>query len=329
MLSRRSTFPRRGPVSERVFGQAYADAEHGGSWLAAGLFAIAFFLLIVSMSLYEITRPERAQVLLAAGIASLTDIDRAIEENLPALREEARDSSEPFIEIPGYPLPIALSRVEALTADAPTLRALILERSARLVYALGLDAFDETGEQSLELLSVSTLIRELVGFLTGDVHGYSRWMAVASLIVATLLGAATLAVNRGFARFTSFGLAVLLASAPGYVAARGGAWLLDRFGSGDAFVADLQAIVLAMLDVPERNFLITGAIGLAIAAAGWLLGLLARNLAPDAPGDPIGYDAGPALPLTAVPGPAHELARRTGVRLPRLRASRPPRATGR
>ena len=316
MLSRRSTFPRRGPVSERVFGQAYADAERGGSWLAAGLFAIAFFLLIASMSLYEITRPERAQTLLAAGIASLTDIDQAIAENLPALREEARASSEPFVEIPDYPLPIALSRVEALTADAPTLRALILERSARLVYALGLDAFDETGEQSLDLLSVSTLIRELVGFLTGDVHGYSRWVAVASLIVATLLGAATLALNRGFARFTSFGLAVLLASAPGYVAARGGAWLLDRFGSGDPFVADLQAIVLAMLAAPERNFLITGVIGLAIAVAGWLLGLIARSLYPRESRDPIGYDTGPALPFTAVPGPAHEHARRGGLRFP-------------
>ena len=50
MLSRRSTFSRRGPVSERVFGKAYAEAEHGGAWLAAGLFAIALFLFVASLS---------------------------------------------------------------------------------------------------------------------------------------------------------------------------------------------------------------------------------------------------------------------------------------
>ena len=155
--------------------------------------------------------------------------------------------------MPGYPLPVTLSRVEALTADTATIRALVLDRSAKLVYATGLDAFDETGEQSADLFSISTVIRELVGFLTGDVHARARWVALVGLIVATVLGAATLALNRGFSRFTSFGLAVLLASAPGYFLARGGSYLIDRFGSSDAFVIDLQSTVQAMLDVPERN----------------------------------------------------------------------------
>ncbi len=231
MLNRRSTFPRRGPVSERVFGKAYAEAEHGGTWLAAGIFAIAFFLFIASLSVYEMTRPDRAQTLLATGIASLTDIDQTLEEGIPALRDEARASTEETVEMPDYPLPVTLTRVEALTADAATIRALLLDRSAKLVYATGLDAFDETGEQSVDLFSISTLIRELVGFLTGDVHDRARWVALGALVLATLMGAATLALNRGFSRFTSFGLAVLLASAPGYFVARGGSYLIDRFGS--------------------------------------------------------------------------------------------------
>ena len=262
MLSRRSTFPRRGPVSERVFGKAYQEAEHGGTWLAAGLFAIALFLLVASLSIYEITRPDRAQAILSAGIASLTDIDQTLEENIPLLREEARSSAEAALEMPGYPIPATLTRVEALTADTATIRALLLSRSAKLVYATGLDAFDETGEQSSDLFSISTVIRELVGFLTGDVHGRAQWVAIVSLVAATVLGATTLALNRGFARFTTFGLAVLLAAAPGYFVARGGSELIARFGSGDAFVIDLQMAVLAMLDVPERNFLIAGSLGL-------------------------------------------------------------------
>ncbi len=318
MLSRRSNFPRRGPVSERVFGKAYAEAEHGGTWLASGLFAIALFLFIASLSVYEITRPDRAESLLAAGIASLTDIDETLEENLPALRDEARASTEEAVHLPEYPLPITLSRLEALTADTPTLRAIVLDRSAKLVYATGLDAFDETGEQASELFSIYNVIRELVGFLTGDVHDRARWVALASLVLASVLGAATLALNRGFARFTSFGLAVLLAAAPGYFIARGGTYLIDRFGSEDPFVLDLQVLVQIMLDVPERNFLIAGSLGLIIAFAGRVLGIIANQLFSDESLDPNAYDTGPTLPFTAVPGPTHELSRGGGLRLPGL-----------
>ncbi len=316
MLNRRSTFPRRGPVSERVFGKAYAEAEHGGTWLAAGIFAIAFFLFIASLSVYEMTRPDRAQTLLATGIASLTDIDQTLAEGIPALRDEARASTEETVEMPDYPLPVTLTRVEALTADAATIRALLLDRSAKLVYATGLDAFDETGEQSVDLFSISTLIRELVGFLTGDVHDRARWVALGALVLATLMGAATLALNRGFSRFTSFGLAVLLASAPGYFVARGGSYLIDRFGSEDPFLGDLQVIVQAMLDVPERNFLIAGVLGLIIAVAGRLLHWIANAFFSDESLDPIVYDDGPVLPFTAVPGPTHELSGRAGIGLP-------------
>ena len=318
MLSRRSNFPRRGPVSERVFGKAYAEAEHGGTWLAAGLFAIALFLFIASLSVYEITRPHRAQALLAAGIASLTDIDATLEENLPALRDEARASAEEAVQLPEYPLPITLSRLEALTADTPTLRALVLDRSAKLVYATGLDAFDETGEQDAEIFSVYNVIRELVGFLTGDVHDRARWLALGSLVLASVLGAATLALNRGFERFTSFGLAVLLAAAPGYFITRGGTYLIDRFGSEDPFVGDLQVLVQVMLDVPERNFLIAGSLGLIIAVGGRILGFIANHLFSDESLDPNAYDVGPTLPFTAVPGPSHELSRRGPLRLPDL-----------
>lgn len=339
MLSRRSTFDRRGPVSERIFGKAYAEAEHGGSSLAAGLFAIALFLFIASLSVYEITEPDRAQGILAAGIGSLTDIDRALEENLPALREEARISAEPALELPGYPLPVTLTRLEALTSDEATIRALVLDRSAALVYATGLDAFDETGEQVTDLFSISTLVRELVGFLTGNTHGRAQWVALVSFIAAALTGTTTLALNRGFARFTAFGAPILLASALGYLLTRGGSEVFTRFGSGDAFIVDLQTIVLAMVDVPERNFLITGVLGLIITLSGWLLGFIADQFFSDESLDPAEYDVGPVLPFTAVPGPAHDLSSRSAFpgpaafRLPTLSglrsrlpgASRPPR----
>ena len=133
---------------------------------------------------------------------------------------------------------------------------------------------------------------------------------------------------------------MLLAAAPGYFIARGGTYLIDRFGSEDPFVGDLQVLVQVMLDVPERNFLIAGSLGLIIAFAGWVLGFVADRLFSDESLDPNAYDTGPTLPFAAVPGPAHELSRRGGLRLPDLaglrerlaglpRPARPPRANPR
>ena len=287
---------------ERRFAPAHARAERGGASLAPGLFAIALFLLLASLSLYEITRPDRAVTILAAGVAALTDVDRTLAENLPLLRERAAAAGGDEVEPPGFPLPAAIPREDALSADAPVLRALILRSAAASLYENGLDSLDRTGEQSADLFSLTSVMRGFAAFLTGDAHGQARWLAVAALLAATLLGAATLALNRGFARFRIFGGAVLLAAAPGYLAARGASWLLDRFASDDAFVADLQTVVQAMLAVPARNFLIAGSLGLAIVVVGWALGYAAGYLWPeDAP--IAGDEHGPTVPFDAVPGP--------------------------
>lgn len=287
----------------RRFAPAYARAERGGASLAPGLFAIVLFLLLASLSLYEITRPDRAVTILAAGVAALTDVDRALAENLPLLRERAAAAAEgDDVEPPGFPLPAPIPREAALAADVPVLRALILQRAAASLYENGLDSLDRTGEQSADLFSLTSVMRGFARFLTGDAHGQARWLAVAALLAATPLGAATLALNRGFARFRVFGGAVLLAAAPGYLAARMASWLLARFASDDAFVADLQAVVQAMLAVPARNFLIAGSLGLAIAVAGWALGYAADRLWPeDAPA--AADEHGPTVPFDAVPGP--------------------------
>ncbi len=287
----------------RRFAPSYASAERGGASLAPGLFAIALFLLLASFSVYEITRPDRAVTILAAGVAALTDVDQALAENLPLLRERAAAAEGDEVEPPGFPLPAAIPREAALTADVPVLRALIARRAALAIYEQGLGSLDRTGEQSADVVSLNSVLGGFASFLTGDTHARARWLALGALAAATLLGAATLALNRGFARFRVFGGAVLLAAAPGYLAARGASWLLDRFASDDAFVADLQAAVQAMLAVPARNFLIAGALGLALVAAGWLLGFLAGRLWPDDDAPMFREEGGPAVPFDAVPGP--------------------------
>ena len=303
-----------GPISaerdaarERVFGKAYANAEGGGAGLAGGLFAIALLLFVASFSAYEITRPTRAASILEVGIASLTDVDQVLVESLPLLREEAAATSEPTVTMPNYPLRVLLTPAEVLSGDAASIRALLLERSAALVYADGLDAFDRTGQQSVGILSLSGLVEPIVGLLTDETHSRARWAAVTTFIIATLMGAATLALNRGFARFRAFGVAALLAAGPGFLVAWGAGFVLSRFSSDDAFERDLRLIFEGMLDVPQRNFLIVGILGLAVAAVGWLLGMAADRLEPaETEPEPVEYLDFEGS-LESVPGPPIEI----------------------
>ena len=150
-----------------------------------------------------------------------------------------------------------------------TIRGLLLRRSAAVVYAEGLGAFDRTGQQSVGVLSLAGVVEPIVGLLTDETHDRVRWAAILTLTIATGMGATTLALNRGFARFRALGLAALLAAAPGFLVAWGSGFLLGRFGSDDPFEQDLRLIFEGMLDVPQRNFLIVGILGLTVAVVGF------------------------------------------------------------
>ena len=304
MLSGGPISPERDAARERVFGRAYQHAEGGGGGLAAALFAIALLLLIASLSAYEITRPTRAASILEIGIASLTDVDQVLAESLEPLREEAATTSQLTVTMPNYPLAVPLTREEVLTGDVTTIRGLLLKRSAAVVYAEGLGAFDRTGQQSVGVLSLAGVVEPIVGLLTDETHDRVRWAAIVTLIIATGMGATTLALNRGFARFRALGLAALLAAAPGFLVAWGSGFLLGRFGSDDAFERDLRLIFEGMLDVPQRNFLIVGILGLTVAVVGSLLGFAADRLEPQEEAPERLDDRAFDEPLESVPGPA-------------------------
>ena len=269
--------PERRQTRERVFSEAYSKAEGGGAAVAMAFLAISVLVFIAAYSLYQITQPSRATTLLEAGIVATTDLDPLLAEALPNLRQVAAETDEPLMEIPGYPLDVGLTPDEVLELDDEEIRALVLERSAAIVYHEGLSAFDRTGEQSIDFLSVSGLIDQIVGVLTDETHDRAGLVAVIALALATITGAATLAFTPGFARFRAFGVAILLAAVPGFLLAWGASFVLDRVGGEDVYIEDLRTLAGAILDVPQRNFLIAGALGLAVAVAGPVLGFASRR----------------------------------------------------
>ncbi|GAB4326339.1 MAG: hypothetical protein Kow0010_09360 [Dehalococcoidia bacterium] len=270
---------------QRLFNEAYARAEGGSGTLAAAILAIAILLLVAAYSARQVTEPANAAHLLSVGIAATTDIDLLLDEHYAAMRDEARAGQSDLIQLPGYPLDVNLTPSEVLARDRDALRELILARSAAIVYVQGLEAFDRTGQQAVGILTVQGMLDQAVGQLTGNTNDRAGQAAAVLLIIATVAGAAVLAMNPGFGRFRQFGVAAVLGSAPGVVVTWGLSFLVSRFGGDDAYARDLRAIADAILDTGFRNYLIVLALGAIVAVTGALLGMVADRLPSARPGD--------------------------------------------
>ncbi|GIW13540.1 MAG: hypothetical protein KatS3mg062_0979 [Tepidiforma sp.] len=271
--------PEGGELSarERLYAQA-GQAREGRRSLAAVLLALAAFGMVLSVSAWQVTGEGTALPLLRSALASLTDIDQFVAEHGEALRTEAARSEGPS-DVPGYPLPVVLDAAEVREADDAALRTLLLDRSAALVYAEGLEAFDRTGEQAIDRLSVEGLLELAAGQLSSDTHARAGAAAAVFAVAVAMLGAMLGALSEGWSRMRAPAAAVGL----GGVAAAGlsfAAWVVaGQIGGSDAFMADLRQVVQAGLSAGTRNGAIVAGAGLAAAAAAWALEALERRAA--------------------------------------------------
>jgi hypothetical protein len=254
---------------ERVFARVGGTGE-GRRSLVAVLLALAAFGMTLSTSAWQVTAESTAVPMLRAAIASLTDIDAFIAEHGAELREEAARTEGP-LEPEGYALPIVLEAREVRTATDAELRTMLLDRSAALVYAEGLGAFDRTGDQRVDRLSMMGLLELGAGQLSGSLHARAG-LAAGVLAVATALLAALLAsLGDGWSRMRAPAAAIALGGV-GAAALSLACWALaGQVGGSDPFVADLRTIAQAGFSAGTRNGAIVTAAGLAVVAASWAL----------------------------------------------------------
>ncbi len=241
-------------------------------------FGVVLFLFVLALSARQVTAPGSAQHVLEDGIASITEVDLVLAEQLPAIRQVAATSDQPALALPGYPLPVQLSRDEAANLSTEDLRAVVLARSAAIVYTTGLGAFDRTGHQSLSLLSAEGILRLATGQLSASNHSRAT---KATLVLGVLLAslATLLMVSRdGYQRLGVLGFGLLVGAVPGTLL-----FLLLRIGVGqvggaDPFISDLRAVAGALLLVVVRNFAITAVLGVVFAVSPWTLRLVERRV---------------------------------------------------
>ena len=243
--------------------------EYDGSRSLYGLtLAALLIVLLAAISLQQVTSRDNARRLLQAGVATLTDVDQVIAENREGLRQLAESSRGPAVSFPGYPIGIEFTREEALRGSNEQLRATVLEHSSTSVYEGGLGAFDTTGQQSLGTFSTQGLIKLIVGQLSRKTHDRA---SVASVVAAALSALAALTVilkNSGFVRMRALGLSALGAAVAGVVFVFLVRLLATSLWPNDPFGDDLAEIVAKVMDVPLRNYVVLGALGLVLTVAG-------------------------------------------------------------
>lgn len=265
---------KRELLQERVYG----DATHGDGRrsLLGALFAVSLFLLILSLSVRQVTAPSNAMVMLESGIAVLTDVDRLIEDEGPQLRLLAENSRDDVFELPGYPLDVAVDREELELPDAE-LRDRVLSRSAALVYAEGIDAFDRTGEQRINRLSSEGLLEMAVAQVSETTYDRATLGTIVFGLTTAALGALFVASSHGWGRMRGLGFATAAGALPGVFLFAFFSWAIGQLGGNDGFMEDIREITRWGARAPLRNFGIVFIAGATIAVAGMVLGFAEKR----------------------------------------------------
>jgi len=262
---------------ERIYRDARSPASGGREVLLVFLVAAAVFFLIAALSARQVTSPSRATNILRSGIATTTEIDLLLEENLSEMKRAAASADAETWAIPGFPIDVVLSRDEVLTLDQAQVRALVLHRAGALVYDQGLEAFDITGDQSFGLLSAQWAMDMFIGQLSSSNNSRAN-IAVLFFGAVVMVGSVLILLfSDAFSGFKRLGAAVATGSAVGLVLT-GIAWFIaGRVGGDDPFMIDLREIIRTVLSAPLRNFLIGIILGTFIFALGPVLALIARH----------------------------------------------------
>lgn len=264
-------------VRDRLYGRATSSSEGRRNFVAV-LLAVSIFVLTVSVSCSQATAPGEARNILEAGLVSLTDLDQLLADEGPAIRQAALESDDEHFILPGYPIDIVLTRQEVLSSSDEQLREMILERSSALLYAQGIEVFDETGNQELRRFSIQGMLEYGVGQVSEETHNRATFIAIVAAIACAASAAIVAATGTGWGRMRALGFASIAGAIPVVVAFFMLRLMVGAIGGDDPFIGGYRDITNAALGVPLRNGLIVLAAGVAIVAASIVLGRVERMM---------------------------------------------------
>lgn len=268
------------PVQRRAVARDrhHLDDSGGGGRLAGVLLIFAVALLVICHGLYQVTAPAPAGRVLRAVLPPLTDLDQSLSANLDSLHEVGTGLPQGgALSVPGLPVPVSLSKDEALSGDAATLRPLILTRMSTILYRDGSAAFraPDAKAPSPSLFGSQWTLQHTLDLLTADQHQALRTPRVIAALLTLLLAGLTIALLEGPAKLLGPGAsvvagAVLAAVAAGVMRLIG----LLFFGGQDVVDSVVRRVLRDGANTVLVVALVFAAFGLALTA----LGVVVRRL---------------------------------------------------
>lgn len=237
--------------------------------LAVFVWALALLVLVVSLSLWQVTRPARAYELVRGAVAATLDLPRYVAERGDELRALA-EQGEQFLP-PAFPVEVWLTPEEVSGAADGELGELLLARATDGVYVRGAEAFDTEGAADFGRLSQPGLFDLFVDSLTGPLGARAGLVAVVAAVVAAV-AAAVAVVRAGWERaLPALGWGAVSGVLPVVVlAALLQLWLTRGLG-GDPYTDRLGQVFAEPFELLRND-------GLAVLGAGLVLLIGARML---------------------------------------------------
>jgi hypothetical protein len=237
-------------------------------WAIGFALAALLTMLFVAISAVQLSSEGAGQRLLRRSIAVSTDIDAVLPDIETALQESARAGSGETVRVPDFPIPVDLTRDEALSLEGPALRGRILSEASERLYEDGMSAWsagDPGARQSIETISVPGALKHGLGLITAENHDR---MVIAAIVLGVLsaICAALLVVSvRSWGRLIALSAAVIVAALPLLAAA-----VAVRFAfrtaqeEADPFVWGLLELGVEAMWVPIRNYLALTVLGFTV-----------------------------------------------------------------
>jgi hypothetical protein len=243
--------------------------------------SVATVLLVVSLSLAQLTETEPATRILARTIAILAEVDSFIEDHREPLVREAEASEGGTVAVEDFPVLVELTSGEVLAEDQAGLRNLIVRRAAERVYKEGPSAFREEGGGSPSLASREGILERFMDAFRSDRHDtfmIATYASTAALLVLAVFLLLTSQIEHGLIRL---GTAVALGALVVVIAA-GCSWLalaLAGAGSDDYLTSEFFGLLEDIIRVHVRNAIIVLGAAVALGALGFVLSLGMRRTA--------------------------------------------------
>lgn len=263
-------------------------------WLAALALAGSLAAFLLTVTALQLTSEDTGQRVLRRSVAATTGIDTILPRIEADLDRISQSGDTGAVTVPGFPIPVALTAEEALTARGAELRDLILDRAAAKLYDEGGSAWaagDPEADRDIERVSAAGAMDYGLGFVRDSTNTVFLVMAVLLAIIVIGTAGVLLVILPWDMRLLVAGGVAVLAGLPllaGAVAMR----FVFRTANddGDPFVQALLDLGVDSMWVPIRTSFVVSTLGfLLVLIASALIWWTSRN----APGGRTALDTVP------------------------------------